>query len=126
MLRLQEALNTLGPVEREILSLRHFEERTRTEMTVETQAAAAAMTALGTRFFPGQKRRRVKKNTIACRQLAPVSGYICMEAPMTAHFSQAAMAGHRACPHRRGRRRQVPSASGSLKRLKRLELIQQA
>src|SRR5258707_750464 len=31
MLRLQEALNTLEPIDREILSLRHFEELTRSE-----------------------------------------------------------------------------------------------
>jgi RNA polymerase sigma-70 factor, ECF subfamily len=31
MLRLQEALNTLDPIDREVLSLRHFEELTRTE-----------------------------------------------------------------------------------------------
>ena len=44
MLRLQEALNTLDPIDREVLSLRHFEELTRTEtakvLGIEEGAAA--------------------------------------------------------------------------------------
>jgi RNA polymerase sigma-70 factor (ECF subfamily) len=44
MLRLQEALNTLGPLDREILSLRHFEQLTRAEtaqvLGIEEEAAA--------------------------------------------------------------------------------------
>jgi RNA polymerase sigma-70 factor (ECF subfamily) len=44
MLRLQEALNTLDPLDREILSLRHFEELTRVEaakvLDIEEGAAA--------------------------------------------------------------------------------------
>jgi RNA polymerase sigma-70 factor (ECF subfamily) len=44
MLRLQEALNTLDPVDREVLSLRHFEELTRAEtarvLGIEEPAAA--------------------------------------------------------------------------------------
>lgn len=43
-LRLQEALNALDPIDREILSLRHFEELTRTEaaQVLGIQEAAAA------------------------------------------------------------------------------------
>jgi len=44
MLRLQEALNTLDPIDREVLSLRHFEQLTRTEtaqaLGIEEAAAA--------------------------------------------------------------------------------------
>src|SRR5438132_1566582 len=44
MLRLQEALNVLEPIDREILSLRHFEELTRSEaaqaLGIEEAAAA--------------------------------------------------------------------------------------
>src|SRR5437773_1420608 len=44
MLRLQDALNTLDPIDREILSLRHFEELTRSEaaqaLGIEEAAAA--------------------------------------------------------------------------------------
>jgi RNA polymerase sigma-70 factor (ECF subfamily) len=44
MLRLQEALNTLDPLDREILSLRNFEELTRAEIAqvlgIEEAAAA--------------------------------------------------------------------------------------
>ena len=44
MLRLQEALNTLDPIDREVLSLRHFEELTRAEtakvLGIEEAAAA--------------------------------------------------------------------------------------
>lgn len=44
MLRLQEALNTLDPMDREVLSLRHFEELTRAEtakvLGIEESAAA--------------------------------------------------------------------------------------
>jgi RNA polymerase sigma-70 factor (ECF subfamily) len=44
MLRLQEALNTLDPMDREVLSLRHFEELTRAEtarvLGIEEPAAA--------------------------------------------------------------------------------------
>lgn len=44
MLRLQEALNTLAPLDREILSLRHFEQLTRAETAqvigIEEEAAA--------------------------------------------------------------------------------------
>ncbi|HEY7308777.1 MAG TPA: sigma-70 family RNA polymerase sigma factor [Gemmataceae bacterium] len=44
MLRLQEALNTLDPIDREVLSLRHFEELTRAEtakvLGIEESAAA--------------------------------------------------------------------------------------
>src|SRR5262249_57219 len=44
MVRLQEALNTLDPLDREILSLRHFEELTRVEaakvLDIEEGAAA--------------------------------------------------------------------------------------
>lgn len=44
MLRLQDALNLLEPVDREILSLRHFEELTHTEAarSLEIEPAAAA------------------------------------------------------------------------------------
>jgi RNA polymerase sigma-70 factor (ECF subfamily) len=44
MLRLQEALNTLDPVDREVLSLRHFEEMTlaETALSLEITEAAAA------------------------------------------------------------------------------------
>src|SRR3954467_4663601 len=44
MIRLQEALNTLDPVDREILSLRHFEELTHAEAAcaLEIEPAAAA------------------------------------------------------------------------------------
>jgi RNA polymerase sigma-70 factor (ECF subfamily) len=48
MLRLQEALNTLDPLDREILSLRHFEELTRAEtaqvLGIEEGAAAKRYT----------------------------------------------------------------------------------
>jgi RNA polymerase sigma-70 factor (ECF subfamily) len=48
MLRLQEALNTLDPLDREILSLRHFEELTRAEtaqvLGIEESAAAKRYT----------------------------------------------------------------------------------
>lgn len=44
MLRLQDALNTLDPIDREVLSLRHFEELTRAEtakiLGIEESAAA--------------------------------------------------------------------------------------
>ena len=44
MLRLQEAINTLDPIDREVLSLRHFEELTRQEtaqvLGIEEGAAA--------------------------------------------------------------------------------------
>jgi RNA polymerase sigma-70 factor (ECF subfamily) len=44
MLRLQEALNTLDPIDREVLSLRHFEELSRAEtaqvLGIEEAAAA--------------------------------------------------------------------------------------
>src|SRR5205809_2902931 len=44
MLRLQEALNSLDPIDREVLSLRHFEELTRVEtarvLGIEEGAAA--------------------------------------------------------------------------------------
>jgi RNA polymerase sigma-70 factor (ECF subfamily) len=44
LLRLQEALNTLDPIDREVLSLRHFEELTRAEtarvLGIEESAAA--------------------------------------------------------------------------------------
>jgi RNA polymerase sigma-70 factor (ECF subfamily) len=44
MLRLQEALNTLAPLDREVLSLRHFEQLTRAEtaqvLGIEEEAAA--------------------------------------------------------------------------------------
>jgi RNA polymerase sigma-70 factor (ECF subfamily) len=44
MLRLQEALNTLDPMDREVLSLRHFEELTlaETALALEIQEPAAA------------------------------------------------------------------------------------
>src|SRR5258706_337766 len=44
LLRLQEALNALDPLDREILSLRHFEELTHAEAArvLEIQEAAAA------------------------------------------------------------------------------------
>ncbi len=44
MLRLQEALNTLDPMDREVLSLRHFEEMTlaETALTLEIAEPAAA------------------------------------------------------------------------------------
>jgi RNA polymerase sigma-70 factor (ECF subfamily) len=44
MLRLQEALNTLDPMDREVLSLRHFEEMTlaETALALEIQESAAA------------------------------------------------------------------------------------
>jgi RNA polymerase sigma-70 factor (ECF subfamily) len=44
MLRLQEALNTLDPIDREVLSLRHFEELTRAETAkvLGTEEGAAA------------------------------------------------------------------------------------
>jgi RNA polymerase sigma-70 factor (ECF subfamily) len=44
MLRLQEALNTLDPMDREVLSLRHFEEMTlaETALSLGTAEAAAA------------------------------------------------------------------------------------
>jgi RNA polymerase sigma-70 factor (ECF subfamily) len=42
MLRLQEALNTLDPVDREVLSLRHFEELTRSEAAQALGISAAA------------------------------------------------------------------------------------
>jgi RNA polymerase sigma-70 factor (ECF subfamily) len=44
ILRLQEALNTLDPVDREVLSLRHFEEMTlaETALSLEITEAAAA------------------------------------------------------------------------------------
>jgi RNA polymerase sigma-70 factor (ECF subfamily) len=48
MLRLQEALNTLDPIDREVLSLRHFEELTRAEtakvLGIEESAAAKRYT----------------------------------------------------------------------------------
>jgi RNA polymerase sigma-70 factor (ECF subfamily) len=44
MLRLQDALNTLDPIDREVLALRHFEELTRAEaakvLGIEESAAA--------------------------------------------------------------------------------------
>ena len=42
MLRLQEALNTLDPTDREVLSLRHFEEMTLAETAVTLQIAEPA------------------------------------------------------------------------------------
>lgn len=44
MMRLQEALNTLDPMDREVLSLRHFEEMSlaETALSLEIQEAAAA------------------------------------------------------------------------------------
>ncbi len=47
MMRLQEALNTLDPMDREVLSLRHFEEMTLAEtalsLGIEESAAAEAI-----------------------------------------------------------------------------------
>jgi RNA polymerase sigma-70 factor (ECF subfamily) len=53
ILRLQEALNTLDPVDREVLSLRHFEELTAAETArvLEIEEAAAAK-----RYFRALKR----------------------------------------------------------------------
>ncbi len=44
MMRLQEALNSLDPIDREVLSLRHFEEMTlaETALSLEIQESAAA------------------------------------------------------------------------------------
>jgi RNA polymerase sigma-70 factor (ECF subfamily) len=42
MLRLQEALNTLDPVDREVLSLRHFEEMTLAETALSLDISASA------------------------------------------------------------------------------------
>ena len=54
LLRLQEALNALGPLDREILSLRHFEELTHADDArgLERQEAAAAK-----RYVRAGKRR---------------------------------------------------------------------
>ena len=53
LLRLQEALNTLDPVDREVLSLRHFEELTAAEAAevLGIEEAAAAK-----RFFRATRR----------------------------------------------------------------------
>ena len=50
MLRLQEALNTLDPVDREVLSLRHFEELTRAEAA---QVLGISEAAAVKRYRPG-------------------------------------------------------------------------
>jgi RNA polymerase sigma-70 factor (ECF subfamily) len=53
MLRLQEALNTLGPLDREILSLRHFEHLTRAETA---QVLGIAEEAAAKRYIRALKR----------------------------------------------------------------------
>jgi RNA polymerase sigma-70 factor (ECF subfamily) len=53
ILRLQEALNTLDPVDREILSLRHFEELTATE---SAQVLGIEESAAAKRYFRALKR----------------------------------------------------------------------
>ncbi len=53
LLRIQEALNTLDPVDREILSLRHFEELTAAE---SAQALGIEESAAAKRYFRALKR----------------------------------------------------------------------
>jgi RNA polymerase sigma-70 factor, ECF subfamily len=53
MLRLQEALNTLDPIDREVLSLRHFEELTRTEAA---QVLGITEAATAKRYVRAMKR----------------------------------------------------------------------
>jgi RNA polymerase sigma-70 factor (ECF subfamily) len=53
MLRIQEALNTLDPIDREVLSLRHFEELTRAETA---QVLGIAEAAAGKRYVRALKR----------------------------------------------------------------------
>ena len=48
MLRVQEALNTLDPIDREVLSLRHFEQLTRAEAA---QALGISEAAAGKRYL---------------------------------------------------------------------------
>jgi len=59
LLRLQEALNALDPIDREIISLRHFEELTRTEAA---QALGIAEAAAAKRYVRALKRL---KDTLA-------------------------------------------------------------
>jgi RNA polymerase sigma-70 factor (ECF subfamily) len=53
MLRLQEALNTLDPIDREVLSLRHFEQLSRTETA---QALGIEEAAASKRYIRALKR----------------------------------------------------------------------
>jgi RNA polymerase sigma-70 factor (ECF subfamily) len=53
MLRLQEALNSLDPIDREVLSLRHFEELTRSEAA---QVLGITEAAAGKRYVRALKR----------------------------------------------------------------------
>jgi RNA polymerase sigma-70 factor (ECF subfamily) len=53
MLRLQEALNTLEPIDREVLSLRHFEELTRAETA---QVLGIGEAAAAKRYVRAMKR----------------------------------------------------------------------
>jgi RNA polymerase sigma-70 factor, ECF subfamily len=53
MLRLQEALNALDPIDREVLSLRHFEELTRTEAA---QVLGITEAATAKRYVRAMKR----------------------------------------------------------------------
>lgn len=53
MLRLQEALNTLEPIDREVLSLRHFEELTRAE---SAQVLGISEAAAAKRYIRALKR----------------------------------------------------------------------
>jgi RNA polymerase sigma-70 factor (ECF subfamily) len=55
LFRLQEALNALDPIDREVLSLRHFEELNRTETA---QALGIAEAAAAKRYFRALKRLR--------------------------------------------------------------------
>src|SRR6516164_9611090 len=59
MLRLQEALNTLDPMDREVLSLRHFEQLTRAETA---QVLGIAQAAAAKRYVRALKRL---KDTLA-------------------------------------------------------------
>ena len=61
MLRVQEALNTLDPFDREVLSLRHFEEMSLTEtaLTLGIEQAAAAK-----RYIRALKRLKAVLNTM--------------------------------------------------------------
>jgi RNA polymerase sigma-70 factor (ECF subfamily) len=53
MLRLQEALNTLDPIDREVLALKHFEELSRSETA---EALSISPEAAAKRYFRALKR----------------------------------------------------------------------
>ena len=56
LLRLQEAINGLDPIDREVLSLRHFEQLSRTETA---QVLGIEEPAASKRYFRALKRLKV-------------------------------------------------------------------